>query len=774
MTKELIEKMFVYLICLLAGSSAVLAANMTVDKLIDSYDYDFDTGVINVTTFSDYMIDQNSNGLNDTLVINLTTNALNSSTYLFIVSLNEKTGLLKNYTNATVNSTSQSALVLFDTKLLNLNQYNYSVEVRGQDYGLVFTKYKVQTNSYQSYEKGVNITLISDAAVNNNLLRITLSLNVTENKTTSITVYLKYNNQSISSTKEVTLTTPSQMVDVDFDNETIKSIHYVGNYSIGEVKIGEKLLAVSYNTSSYNYADFAKSSYIKSVVSGAFDNNSNNLSDALQVNFTLNVTEAGDFTLEAPLYTAEGEYVTAIAKNVTLSAGLQTVITEVAGKNIYLTYYNGVFELSFAKLSSGNNTRDILYDAHATNSTFYTDFERPSLPDLKVNISINFSSVTNVTNITVNLSNIGNAPAFNIMINVLDNVSYENESSLSYLNLSDSQVFYFTAQNTTNDSLFIAIADFENLVDESNESNNFIDTSPPPPLPVVSLKIVSLSQLYSLATHKVFEFVIENNGSSAVNNVTWKLNLGDGTVINSTRNTSLAINETIRVHFEYNYSSESDYTVTANATAIAEGVTATKTLVISSAGTLSLSNLKVLYSNLSERVFEFTINNSGDNNLSANWTLNLGDGNVVSSTQNANLNSSKSLLVYVQHDYSAQGDYSVTATAQGGGLTASSSIPAEVEYLGVSNFSVINSSGSLRTFEAYVKNYMAVAMSNVSWSLNTGNGIVSSTSPITLQPQETAFVFAKYNYTATGTFAANFTAVNSSWNDLEALNVTIT
>ena len=69
---------------------------------------------------------------------------------------------------------------------------------------------------------------------------------------------------------------------------------------------------------------------------------------------------------------------------------------------------------------------------------------------------------------------------------------------------------------------------------------------------------------------------------------------------------------------------------------------------------------------------------------------------------------------------------------------------------------------------------MYVPMVNVSWSLNTGNGVVSSTSPITLQPQESAFVFVTYNYTAAGSFGANFTAVNGSWTDVEALNVTIT
>lgn len=289
---------------------------------------------------------------------------------------------------------------------------------------------------------------------------------------------------------------------------------------------------------------------------------------------------------------------------------------------------------------------------------------------------------------------------------------------------------------------------------------------------LISLEISSLSTILSNGTVKVFEFVIKNNGTSSVSNVTWKLNLGDGTVINSTRNTSLAVSETMFVYVYHNYSSEGQYTVTANATAVADGVNTMRTLSVSTSP-LSITSLKVLYSNLSEKVFEFAINNSGDSNISSNWTLSFGDGNAVSSVQNANLNSSKSLFVYVQHNYAAQGDYSVTATAQGGGLTATAIIPIEVEYLGVSNFSVLNISGTERIFGASVRNYMYVPMVNVSWSLNSGNGIVSSTSPITLQSQESSFVFVQYNYTATGTFAANFTAVNSSWNDLEALNVTI-
>ncbi len=666
-------KQLTWLLALIIAAALASAANTTISQLIESYNYDFYGGDINVTLFDDYMLDKDGNGLNDTLTINLTTNASGASTYLFIVSLNGEASLIKNYTNKTMSSSDKSAQVSFSARRLSLKQYNYSAEVRQQDYSLAYAKYKVQTDYYQTYEQGNSIISISDQAVNNDALRITLNLNVTENKTANITAYLKHSNQTISATKEVTLAMPSQLVNIDFDNETVKSTHYYGVYSLESVRIGDRVLDVDYNTSSYDYKAFAKTSYIRNVTSETFDNNSNNLSEALRFNFTLNITSADTYSLEAALYTSDDKYVTSIAKNVTLAAGVQTVSTEVVGKAIYATYHTGQFKLSFAKLSVSNVAKDIIYDAFTTNSTSYSDFERPPLPDLKAAIFTNFSAATNTTNISINVTNSGKATAFNIIVDVFDNVTYENMSSLSILNATESRILNFLASNTTNNSFFMTIVDFGNLVDESNESNNVADNQ----VVQISLKIQSLSQIYSNLTHKVFEFAIENNGTSAVNDVAWNLSFGDGTVINSTITGSLE--------------------------------------------------------------------------------------------------ASKTMLVFAEHNYSFQGQYNVTATAWGSSdSTTSLSAVSEAGYLFVSNFSVINSNGSVRTFEAYIRNKLNITMANVSWSLNTGNGIVSSALPVTLQPQEVALVFVQYNYTSAGTFTVNFTAVNGSWSDLEALDVIIT
>ena len=57
------------------------AANMTIQELIDSYDYDFNNETINVTSESDYMIDGDSDETDDTLIINLTTDAATEGTF---------------------------------------------------------------------------------------------------------------------------------------------------------------------------------------------------------------------------------------------------------------------------------------------------------------------------------------------------------------------------------------------------------------------------------------------------------------------------------------------------------------------------------------------------------------------------------------------------------------------------------------------------------------------------------------------------------------------
>jgi len=197
-----------------------------INDLINSYNFDYITETINVTSFSDYMVDSNANGIDDTLIINLTTNASASVTYIFSVLLHDGNRLIHNSTNATVSSASPLVQVTFDTRDLAKDQYNYSVDITDQGGSLLYSKYKVETASYSDYETGDSILSLSDGSISDDYLQLNVTLNTTRNRTCNATVYLSYGGDSISSTIEDTLSTPETTLSFDFDNRTITATHH--------------------------------------------------------------------------------------------------------------------------------------------------------------------------------------------------------------------------------------------------------------------------------------------------------------------------------------------------------------------------------------------------------------------------------------------------------------------------------------------------------------------------------------------------------------------
>jgi len=472
MSQVKIFKQILYVIFLLLSISLASAANMTIQELIDSYDYGFNNGTINVTSQDDYMVDRDSDGTNDTLIINITTDAATTGTYNFIVEIMDKNEILINDTSKSITSSDKSANINFPSELLSKTKFNYSIRLSDNNGNLVFRKFNIESRTYLNYETGTNITKVTNENINNNFIRINLTTDSSQAITTNITVTLAYNSSTISKTEEETLSIGVQKVSIDFDNETIKSTHYNSNFTIDSVVMGNKIFDFNQNTSIYNYEDFAKTSYIKSVVDGRIDSNNNYLSEFFEINFTIEVKTVDSYTISYDLYDQFDNFVTNISKTQSLSIGTQKVQTLVNGSEIYKTRINGPYVLSFAKLAVGNKTKDIIFDAHTTNQSFYTDYERPPLPDLKVTLSILFNQTGNVTDITVNLSNVGTAPAFNVFLDIFDNITYTNNRSLSFMNTNEKVTYQFNITNSSNASLITVIADFDNLVDEINESNN--------------------------------------------------------------------------------------------------------------------------------------------------------------------------------------------------------------------------------------------------------------------------------------------------------------
>lgn len=449
----------------------------TIEDYVNNLDTSYYDGTINITTFEDSMIDIDSNNLNDTLFFNLTTNFWTEDT--FIANLffeNERIPVLTD--TRAISSNNPSFYMNISSYYLSESKNIYFVRIYNQIGQMVLESKKYNTSTYTNFESGTNVTSVSDQNVANNYIRFNLNLDVMRNETVNISVNLQKNDTIISATKETELTTPSQAVTINFDNETIKSTHYVGTYNVTNIIIGDKIIEYEHTTSGYNYETFAKTSYIKSYEDGLIDTNDNNLSEFLEINFTLEIKDANTYNLEAEIRDTEGNYITLINETESLSTGQQTIQARINGSEIYSTYLNGPYVISYAKLSSNGDQVDIVYEPYKTDDIYYSEFEPPELPDLDVSLSFQFNPNTNETSVSVNLTNIGQKPALNIFLDVFDNSTYANETTLNYLNSSSMATYSYLIHNSSNHTIITAIADFGNIVDESNETNNIAQYVP--------------------------------------------------------------------------------------------------------------------------------------------------------------------------------------------------------------------------------------------------------------------------------------------------------
>lgn len=297
---------------------------------------------------------------------------------------------------------------------------------------------------------------------------------------------------------------------------------------------------------------------------------------------------------------------------------------------------------------------------------------------------------------------------------------------------------------------------------------------------IPNLTITSLQNIYSNSTLRIFEFVVLNDGETAVTDVQWQFDAGDGNVMNSTINmSSLAVNERAFVYIEYNYSSSGSFNVKANATGLSQSTTITaslsSTVTVGNATSLNVYDFSVLYQNFTLVVFGFSVNNTGTVNLSnINWSLNTWS-ETITANELFGLKPNESIFVFAEYQYPTGGEFNVIASATDGTNSDSESLPVNVKAMEVSNLSVLNISGTKAIFEFIIGNRLSTNLTNVSWAFDTRNSnVINSTMTTILQPSEQMFVYIEYNFTTTGTFNVNASARNGSLSDYRNLTITVT
>lgn len=746
----------------------LIASAMTLEEYVANLDTSYYDGTINITSFTDQLTDTNNNNINDTLTFTLTTDyATEDNLTAELIFTDESIPVLSQ--TKFISSSSPSFTLNISSYYLKESKYTYYARIYNQIGQIVYESKKINTSTLTKYETGTNITSITDENINNNFIRITLNLNTKRNETVNISVNLKYNNSIISGTLETALTTPSQSIQINIDNETLKSTHYTGTYNITSIVIGSKIIETEYTTSEYNYEDFAKTSYIKSYSDSLIDTNDNNLSDLLEINFSLVIKTAGTYNLESELRDLEGNYIALINHTETLSTGTQTLTAYLNCSEIYKTYTNGPYTLNYAKLTLNSEQKDITYNAYTTGEIYYQNFERPLLPDLYLSINSSYSQQNNQLNISINISNIGKIPAFNIFLDIFDNKTYENQTSIPYLNAGQSIILNYKIKGQANDTIITAIADFENLVDEIDESNNIAQSAP---IKITSLSIPSLTTLYSNHTQKTFRFIILNNADAEITDIYWTFEPGDHNIIHSQNNiTSLTKSQKSLVFLEYNYSGTGSYNVQANATGSSAQASLSSRINI---GDLLITSLQNLFNSGTISIFKtIVLNNMAQGYLEFNWSLDTGDNNTITSAKSTNLSSNKTSLIFAEYDYNDIGNFDVTAQSTSGNNQDSKTISItilNITDLQVTDFTLPYSNSTLKIFRSVIQN-TAYNNQESSWKLDTGEDTISSTRPLNLSPANTSLTFIQYNYPQTGEYNALFEAISTRGTNSKSLKV---
>jgi serine protease AprX len=178
------------------------------------------------------------------------------------------------------------------------------------------------------------------------------------------------------------------------------------------------------------------------------------------------------------------------------------------------------------------------------------------------------------------------------------------------------------------------------------------------PIDTKDLLLINTSE-----TRTVSMFKIQNNFNNKTRNVTWSMNMDDGSQLTGIENITLSKNETAFIFVEHQYSANDTYEILANATS--DDLSDSETIPIA-LGNLIVNGLENIRLDSTEAAFRFNIlNNMNSSMNSTNWSLNTGQS-AISSAEEINMAANSRAMVFVSYNYTASGTYNVTSNATSG------------------------------------------------------------------------------------------------------------
>ncbi|MBI2646902.1 hypothetical protein HYW99_00325 [Candidatus Woesearchaeota archaeon] len=444
---------------------------ISVRQLLNKYNFSMTSIQINVLNFSDYMVDTNYDGIGNRVIFELTTDN-DYGNFIFVVNVYDSNGIITNESNISLTNGLNRINLSIDSTSLTQAQFNYSIKIYNSTYSLVYRKDNILSQNYTNYEKGFSILNLGDLKLDKGIM-INVTLNSSISGISEVSVFLYYNNSAIFINTNKSINNSINYLIFLIDNETIKRTHHIGNFENISLKIDKKLTKTNFVTNLYDFKDFATTSYISSLSETPIDINGNNKYDFLELKTNIEILNDNLYTLELAFYDSLSDIIE--IKNVSsiLSVGNNQMSVLINGSKIYDKKLNAPYLVKYVRLYENGVLIDQLNNAYVTSTYNFNDFEPPLFSDLTINVSVSDKHNYGISNISINFSfkNIGTISAFNVFTEIFDNVSFLRRD-ISILMSPKTDIFYQFNFTDFSDFEVSSIIDFEDFVEELNESNN--------------------------------------------------------------------------------------------------------------------------------------------------------------------------------------------------------------------------------------------------------------------------------------------------------------
>ena len=340
----------------------------------------------------------------------------------------------------------------------------------------------------------------------------------------------------------------------------------------------------------------------------------------------------------------------------------------------------------------------------------------PHKPQITVNTINETEPIESPFNLTWNASDADNDTLYYALLVSDDNGLNYTTLEIDYLNTS----YEINPNNFDYSEEYL----FKVMVTDGVNGNYSYSNTVAMGVMIPNITVTSLQGIYSDNTHKIFQFIILNNGDITLTDINWTINFGDTNTAESIYKFNLTSNEDIFVFVEHNYTDNESHTVTANA--YVGNLSASKNITTGGASDLQITSFTELYSMGREKVWEFAIkNNAGTNLTGINWNI-TGTDAAISSIYSFNLTPNETIRVYVHENLTNYQDYTITAKAFTDSTSGTGTLNTKGKELEVSNIKTLYTNGLTKILEFLVTNTYSSTINNINWSFYTGENTIDS------------------------------------------------